>query len=83
MAKITIDDLSPLKVQQILNEITFGEMNRVEGSQGSAINEQSLANNLDQNLDQNLDNFLFSLRTQMGVVIVGARTMFNEGLNSL
>ncbi|MDH6099417.1 hypothetical protein NWP21_11320 [Anabaenopsis sp. FSS-46] len=79
MARITIEDLSLLKVQQILNEITDGEMNRVEGSQGSDINEQSLANNL----DQNLDNLLFSLRTQMGVVIVGARTMFNEGFNSL
>lgn len=79
MARITIEDLSPIKVQQILNEITDGEMNRVEGSQGSDINEQSLAHNL----DENLDNLLFSLRTQMGVVIVGARTIFNEGFNSL
>jgi hypothetical protein len=79
MARITIDDLSPRQVQQMLNEITDGEMNTVEGSQGSDINQQSLANNL----DQNLDNLIFSLRTQMGVVIVGARTIFNEGFNSL
>ncbi|QOV21468.1 hypothetical protein [Anabaenopsis elenkinii] len=79
MARITIDDLSPRQVQQMLNEITDGEMNTVEGSQGIDINQQSLANNL----DQNLDNLIFSLRTQMGVVIVGARTIFNEGFNSL
>ena len=79
MARITIEDLSPLRVQQILNEITDGEMNTVEGSQGSDINEQSLANNL----DENLDNLLFSLRNQMGVVIVDARTIFNQGFNSL
>lgn len=79
MARITIDDLSPRRVQQILNEITDGEMNTVEGSQGSDINEQSLANNL----EENIDNLLFSLRNQMGVVIVGARTIFNQGFNSL
>lgn len=79
MARITIDDLSPCKVEQILNEITDGEMNTVGGSQGSDINEQSLANNL----DENLDNLLFSLRNQMGVVIVDARTIFNQGFNSL
>ncbi len=79
MARITIDDLSPRQVQQMLNEITDGEMNTVEGSQGSDINEQSLANNL----DENLDNLLFSLRNQMGVVIVDARTIFNQGFNSL
>lgn len=77
MARITIDDLSPRQVQQILNEITDGEMNTVEGSQGSDINEQSLTNNL----EENIDNLLFSLRNQMGVVIVGARTIFNQGFN--
>jgi hypothetical protein len=77
MARITIDDLSPRQVQQILNEITDGEMNTVEGSQGSDINEQSLTNNL----EENIDNLLFSLRNQMGVVIVGARNIFNQGFN--
>ncbi len=85
MARIEIDDLYPSNHQQLLNEITDREMQTVEGREGNTVstgindlNEQSLANTL----EQNIDNLLFHLRNQMGVVIFGARNQFNQGFNS-
>ena len=85
MARIEIDDLYPSNDQELLNEITEGEIQTVKGSEGNTvtagineINEQSLGNML----EQNLDNLLFHLRTQMGVAIFGARTQFNQGFNN-
>ncbi|MDB9374378.1 hypothetical protein [Nodularia sphaerocarpa] len=87
MARIEIDDLYPSypsNAQQLLNQITEAEMKTVEGCEGntvttiSDINEQSLANTL----DQNLDNLLFQLRNQMGSATVATRSFFNESLSS-
>ncbi|WP_414551363.1 hypothetical protein [Anabaena sp. CCY 0017] len=85
MARIEIYNLYPSNDQKLFNEITEEEMKTVEGSEGNTviagineINDPSLAHTL----DQNLDNLLVHLRTQMGVVIVGARTQFNQGFNS-
>ncbi|MDP5337867.1 MAG: hypothetical protein NWQ28_04745 [Nodularia sp. (in: cyanobacteria)] len=85
MARIEIDDLYPSNNQQLLNEITDREMQTVEGREGNTgstgindLNEQSLANTL----EQNIDNLLVHLRNQMGVVIVSARNQFNQGFNS-
>ncbi len=85
MARIEIGELYPSNGQQLIHEITAGEMKIVEGGEGntatagiSDMNEQSLANTL----EQNLDNLLFHLRNQMGVVMFGARTQFNQGFNS-
>ncbi|MEA5516629.1 hypothetical protein [Nodularia sp. UHCC 0506] len=85
MARIELDNLYSSNAQQLFQEITEGEMKTVEGSEGSTVtsgindvNEQSLVNTL----DQNIDNLLFHLRTQMGVVILGARNQFNQGFNA-
>ncbi|GAX35610.1 hypothetical protein [Nodularia sp. NIES-3585] len=85
MARIEIDDLYPSNNQKLLNEITDREMQTVEGREGntvtagiSDVNEQSLTHML----EQNIDNLLFHLRSQMGVVILGARNQFNQGFSS-
>ncbi|TVP64408.1 MAG: hypothetical protein EA343_05410 [Nodularia sp. (in: Bacteria)] len=85
MARIKIYDLYPSNDQQLLNEITEEQMKMVEGREGNTVtagisemNDQSLGHAL----EQNLDNLLFHLRNQMGVVIFGARTQFNQGFNS-
>ncbi|KZL49967.1 hypothetical protein PN483_08225 [Nodularia spumigena CS-591/04] len=86
MARIEIYNLYPSNDQQLLNEITEGEIKTVERREGSTvtagnsdINEQPLGNTV----DQNLDNLLYRLRNQMGIVIFGARNQFNQRLNSI
>ena len=84
MANIKIDELCINHLQQMLHDITDGEINTVQGSEGGAVtalltelNDASLAHTL----DQNLDNILFHLRNQLGIAVIAARTMFNEGFN--
>ena len=83
MARIEIYNLYPSNDQTLLNEVTEWEMKTVEGSEGntagiSEINDPSLSHTL----NQNIDNLLVHLRTQMGVVMLGARNQFNQGFNS-
>jgi hypothetical protein len=82
MANIKVDDLYINHLQQMLYNITDGEMNTVQGSEGGTVtaivnelNDPSLA----YTLEQNLDSLLLQLRSQMGIAVVAARTMFNEG----
>ena len=82
MANIKIDELCINHLQQMLHDITDGEINTVQGSEGGTItaivnelNDASLAHTL----EQNLDSLLFQLRNQMGIAVIAARTMFNQG----
>jgi hypothetical protein len=84
MANIKVDKLYINHLQQMLHDITDGEMNTVQGSVGGTVtaivnelNDPSLAHTL----EQNLDNLLFQLRNQMGIAVIATRTMFNEGFN--
>ncbi|MDH6059119.1 hypothetical protein NWP17_01440 [Chrysosporum bergii ANA360D] len=86
MAKTKIYNLYPNNAQQIMNEITDEEMQKVKGSEGttftsgiSEVNQQSLSNAL----DQNLNNLIFNLRGRMDAAISGARNLVNQELNLL
>ncbi|YAF96627.1 MAG: hypothetical protein AB3A66_02800 [Nodularia sp. CChRGM 3473] len=86
MAKIKITDLYPSNKEQLLNEITNGEMKIIEGGQGSIvspntsnINEQSLVDTF----DQNLNGFLFSLRSQIDETLSLTRNRVSEELDLL
>ncbi|MFB2737755.1 hypothetical protein [Umezakia ovalisporum] len=86
MATTKIYDLYPTNTQQLFHEITEREMRQVKARERSIItpivtdvNEQSLANVL----DQNLNNLLFNLRGQMNAALSNARMAVNEEFNFL